>query len=96
MELRKISNLKEKWVERAITENLPCQETVVTSLNQALSDLEKGTETANKVLIIFFDDSSSKDFPTWQIYLGGMAPTEGIGVCALAAEECKQLMLPDE
>jgi hypothetical protein len=82
----KVLSFENARIQKAVEREEPCRETVISVLRQAIRDLESGKEFANKVVIVFYDDSGQNYYH--QTYIGGPTPTEAIGILHLGKEDC--------
>jgi hypothetical protein len=87
MNTNKILSFEKARIQRAVSREEPCRETVISVLKQAIRDLETGREFANKVVIILYDDSGQNYYH--QTYLGGPTPVEASGILDLGKDDCK-------
>lgn len=87
----KVTSLDEMRIKRQVEQNEPCHETVVAALEQALADLKNGNEIANKAIIILLHDEGPLAVQNPEIYLAGLSPLEGVGLCILARDDCTDI-----
>jgi hypothetical protein len=86
-----VTTLDKVRTERAVSRNEPCLETVISALEQALTELKNGDSYANKCLIVLLNDEGplATQFP--EVYLGGVTPIEALGLLSLAEDDVKEI-----